>query len=186
MAATATGSVSISMVGNLTNTLTDQTAVPATIGNDVKKTFSTSGTAADQFNRGWKRHDWTLADTASVNFDMYDLGTIDIGAGNGEDPLGLNQANTELVAMMIESQADSVGSLFIGGEGSAAAWQSMFHVSGSLSDTAGLKLLPGATFCIVAPKQPAYVIVDASNHLLKFAAAGGAVDFNANFFFRGA
>lgn len=185
MPATATGSVSASIAGTLTNALTDGTTVPAKIGNDVTQQFAT-GTGANQFNRGWKKHDWSLADAATVNLDLYDLGALDIGAGPGEDPLGLTQANTELVGMMIQSQSDSVGSLMIGGEGSTACWQSLFHVSGTLSDTAGLKLLPGATLLLVAPKSPAYAIADSSNHLLKFAASGGLVDFNADFFFRGA
>jgi hypothetical protein len=185
MAASATGSARLSITGNLVNTLTDSTIVPATIGNDRNLDF-TSGTGANAFNRGWKKHEWALADAATVNLDLYDLGSLDIGAGVGEDPLGLTQANTELVGMMIDSEITSVGSVMIGGEGSAAAWQSLFHVSGTLNDTAGLKLLPGAVLVLIAPLASAYAIADTSNHLLKFAAAGGAVEFNADFFLRGA
>lgn len=185
MGASATGSFRLSATGNLVSTLTDLTVVPATIGNDRNLDFAT-GTGANQFNRGWRKHSWALADTASFSLDLYDLGTIDIGAGAGEDPLGLTQANTELVGMFISSQTTSVGSVLIGGEGSTAAWQSWIAVSGTLSDTAQVKLLPGAVLILVAPLASAYAIADTTNHLLKFLASGGAVTFDVDLFLRGA
>jgi hypothetical protein len=185
MAASATGSARLSITGNLANTLIDATVVPATIGNERNLTFE-SGTGANQFNRGWKKHSWALADTASFSLDLFDLGSADIGAGAGEDPLGLTQANTELVGMFINSAITSVGSILIGGEGSTAAWQSMLAVSGTLSDTAQIKLLPGAVFIIMAPLASAYAIADSTNHLLKFLASGGAVNFDVDLFLRGA
>lgn len=185
MAASATGSVRLAITGNLANTLTDLTVVPATIGGERNLDF-TSGTGANQFNRGWKKHSWALTDTSSFNLDLYDLGSADIGAGAGEDPLGLTQANTELVGMYVSSATTSVGSILIGGEGSTAAWNSMLAVSGTASDTAQIKLLPGAVLVVVAPLASAYAIADTSNHLLKFLASGGAVTFDVDLFLRGA
>lgn len=186
MPASATGSLVVTMSGSLQNTLTDLSVTSVTIGNDVRLSFTASGTGLNQFNRGWKKHSWALADTNTVTLDLYDLGSTDIGAGAGEDPLGLNQANTEVVGLMVQSLDTSVGSVMIGGEGSTAAWQSCFHVSGTLSDTAGLKLLPGAVFLLAGHLASCYAIADTTNHLLKFAAAGGAVTFHVDMFLRGA
>lgn len=148
--------------------------------------FST-GTGANQADRVWCDTARLLSSGASENVDLYDLAAFDIGAGAGKDALGQAMTNAELVALLIANKSTSAGNLLIGGEGSAAAFQSIFHVSGTASDTAGFgPLKPGGCFFAVCPPDPAWAITDAANHLLKIAASGGDVSYDIGFLARSA
>lgn len=146
-----------------------------------------SGTGANQADRVWTDTARLLSSGTSENLDLYDLAAFDIGGGAGKDALGQAMTNAELVALLIANKTTSVGNLLIGGEGSGASFQSIFHVSGTASDTAGFgPLKPGGCFFICCPPDPAWTITDAANHLLKIAASGGDVSYDVAFLARSA
>lgn len=150
-------------------------------------TALSNGTGANQFDRCWYAEDRVLNSGTSENLDLYDLASFDIGAGAGKDALGLAMTNAELVGMAIVNSVDSAGDLYVGGEGSGASFQSVFHVSGTASDTAGFgPIKPGGFMSFFSPGNPAYVIADSTNHLLKFAAPSGNVTYSCIFFARSA
>lgn len=151
------------------------------------ETTLATGTSVNQFDRCWYAKSRIINSGASENLDLYDLASFDIGGGAGKDAAGIAMTNAELVGLAVWNKAASTGNLLIGGEGSGAAFQSFFHVSGTASDTAGFgPLQPGGLFFIFSPKDPAWAIADSSNHLLKFAASGGNVTYDCIFFARSA
>lgn len=182
--------------------ITLSAVVKATIKNDINsdgsapfvnnftfapETTLANGTNANQFDRCWYDDSRTINSGASENLDLYDLASFDIGAGAGKDALGQSMSNAELVGLGVWNLAASTGDLYIGGEGSGAAFQSFFHVSASASDTAGFgPLKPGGLFLVFSPPDPAWAIADTTNHLLKFAASGGNVTYAVIFFARSA
>jgi hypothetical protein len=133
----------------------------------------TDGTGANQANRLWHVESRSLGDTATENLDLYDLGTFDCGAGAGLDPLGLSWSAEEVVALQVSNSSTSTGSLLVGGEGSAAAWSAPFNND----DDAKILLPPGASVQLLLAAATAYDITDATNHLLKFEATGGALTY---------
>lgn len=162
---------------------------PASVKNSfafTPETTFTTGTGANQFDRPWFAEGRTINSGNSEDLDLYDLASFDIGAGAGVDALGQAMTNAELVALAIWNRASSVGTLFIGAKNTTAAFQSLFHVNGMLDDTAGTLIAPGGMVAWVNPQNPAYVITDATNHLLKLAASGGNVTYDCLFFARSA
>lgn len=155
-----------------------QTASVAQGATAAPSTTLASGTSSYQADRVWGDASRSLSSGGSENIDMYDLASIDIDAGAGKDGLGQTYTIAEVTGIMIVSESTSSGTLYVGGEGSAAAWQSMFHVSGSLSDTAGVVIGPGGFLLNFNPADPAFAVADSSNHLLKIAASGGAVTYS--------
>lgn len=150
----------------------DTLTASVTQGFDASpSTALTNGTGANQFDVIWSDQSRTLNASATETIDVYDLGSIDIGAGAGLDALGQAVANAEIVGLVVSVDASSSGTLLIGGEGSGAAWNSPFNGS----DTAVLGPI-GANGCVLIlnPVDPAFAVADTTNHLLKFAEAGGA------------
>jgi hypothetical protein len=83
------------------NTLTDSsvTSIGHPSLNYTKKL--TSGIGSMQANRSWQSLDRALANGASEDIDLYDFGSIDIGAGAGLDGLGQSMALLEIAAIAI-------------------------------------------------------------------------------------
>lgn len=163
------------------NPLTGAVATPT--ANMVAEIVATllNGTSADQANQPWASFSRTVTAGTPLDLDLYDLGSVNIGAGAGKDPLGQSFTNAELVAMFIKNDDASTTNLLVGNEGSAAAWNSLFT-----SDTSYITLFPGGGILLFAPTNPAYAIADASNHLLRFAAASGTVTYHVMLVFRNA
>jgi hypothetical protein len=179
MAASATGDIKITLTGSLVNTLTDGQTVTTTVGAAISKPL-TSGTGANNFNRAWQSKGRTLS-SASEDIDLYDLGALDVGAGAGEDALGLPLAATAVVCICIENRAASAVPLLVGGKAAATAWNSMFNGD----DNAKLSLPVNSGFCFWAIGASALAVADVSNHLLKIEASGGAAIYDIYVFFRG-
>jgi hypothetical protein len=180
--------VSARIAATLANTI-DNAVQSATCSQGFSLTPVTTlanGTSANQCDRVWSSTARALTSGGSENIDMYDLAAFDIGGGAGKDATGQSFTNVECVALLIRNNTTSAGTLIVGGEGSAAAWQSPFMVSGSLSDTAQVTVGIGGWFLLFAPADPAYPIADTSNHLLKIAASGGAATYDAAILFRSA
>ncbi len=133
-----------------------------------------TGTSANQADRFWQDEGRTITSGNNEDIDLYDFGTLDIGAGAGLSPLGQAQTWAELVAILVRNTAASAGDLHVGGNGTAAAFNSFFNAD----DSAVVVVNPGGMFMLFAPDDPAYAITDTSNHLLRMAASGGNVTYD--------
>lgn len=134
-----------------------------------------TGTSANQADRVWSDAGRTLNSGSNETIDMYDLGSLDIGGGAGKDALGQAFALAEVVAILIVNRKASVGNLTIGGDGTTAAWNSAFGGSDTAVSPA---IPPGGWWMLFVPSDPALVVTDVTNHLLKLAASGGNVTYD--------
>lgn len=178
--------VAATLTFNVNNTVNSDSDTVSVLQGQALSTTFTSGTTDTKFDRGWESLARTLSTGVGEAFDLYDLGSIDIGAGAGLDATGQAFTNAELVAIQIAVDPTSTGSLYVGGEGTTAAFQSMFAVSGALSDTAQIVIPIGGRMLIWTTADPAWVITDTSNHLLDCTAVGGSVTYDIAFAFRSA
>lgn len=168
------GSIKGTLSAVLKNVLTDSSENTFNVSGEKSITL-TNGTTTNKADRGLQSKSRVLAAAASEVLDLYDLASLDLGAGAGQDPLGLGVQNVELVGLMVENVGDSGndGDLIVGGEGSAAAWSDFIQ-----SDTGTLRIPPIGFMLIGCGRDPAWLIADVSNHLLKFAASGDSVKYN--------
>ena len=146
----------------------------ASLGKASTQAIIQSGTGAGQANRFWSDRGRTLESAATETLDLYDFAGIDVGAGAAKDALGQDMVLADIVAIIVEVTAASAGTLLVGGDGTAAAWNSPFNGD----DAAVMPVFPGGLILLYAPTDPAYAVADASNHLLKFTASGGAVEYD--------
>lgn len=164
MADTLTATIKASMSGSFINTLSNSGGSVSALVELILTLSTTDGTTTGKADKIWASKARSLSGATSENIDVYDFGVIDIGTGAGEDALGNSQTLTEIVAMLIENKSTSTGNLTIGGEGSAAAWQTPFGAS----DTATFgPFPPGGFMLFAAGADPAFAVADSSNHLLK-------------------
>lgn len=130
----------------------------------------TSGTTGGKIDRVLVSEGRALSGASSETIDLYDLGSLNIGAGAGLDALGQAWVGAEIVGLFIRNN-DTADSLVIGNDGTSAAWNSLFGGD----DEAAITLLPGAMILLIASGDPAYAVADSTNHLLKIAAPGSAI-----------
>ncbi len=167
MADSLSGRVSIGLSAVLQNVLTNSLGT-AVASMDFSNTLSiTDGTTSDKADKVWASTGRTLSGAADETIDVYDFGSLDIGAGAGKDPLSGALALAEIVALVIYNRPTSTGTLTIGADGTTAAWNSIFNGD----DEAALTLKPGGVFAITCPPDPAYAVADTTNHLLKLASS---------------
>jgi len=166
-------SISVSVKGILESLLSDSLSEVTTEAAGFLRTALTSGTTAGKVDRIWAHLGRDIVSAASETIDVYDFGSLNIGGGAGKDALGQSLALAEVVAILIVNSEESDGILNVGGDGTTAAWNSPFGGS----DTAYTPVMPGGAWLIFSPTDPAYVVADTSNHLLKLAASGGDVTY---------
>lgn len=154
----------------------------ACVQGDTFQLSLTTGTGADQADRAWEDQNRSLASGATEDLDLYDLGSIDIGGGAGNDALGQAFTNAELVAILVRNRSTSAGTLNVGGKSAVTAFNSVF---GS-DDEAILSLPPGGIILLACPDDTAWAIADTSNHLLQMEASGGDVTYDVAALFRSA
>ena len=168
------------------NNAIDGSARPAATRKHGKtykpNTTLANGAGANQADRVWEDTARDLTSGNSENIDLYDFGTLDIGAGAGLDALGQSLALAEIVEILVYNSHDSDGDLVIGAEGSGAAW-SAYNGSDSVQITT---LSPGAWWHHFDPTDGALPVADSTNHLLKMAASGGDVEYNIHILGRSA
>lgn len=181
MTATLAGDMHYGFSGSYGNTLTDGSIMSGNVGEKRKKSL-TNGTTADKANRYVQSIGRALADGISETIDLYDLASLDLGTGAGEDQLGLPLAAAELVGIMIAVTSSGAGVALIGGEGTTAAFNSIFNGS----DTALVVVAAGGHFQMYNPNDPAYAITDTANHLLKIEADAGNITYDIFLIFRDA
>lgn len=130
----------------------------------------TAGTTANKADRFFVDTDRVLAEDADDALDLYDLAGFD----RATDLVGNAVTFAEIVGLMVRNKSTSAGTLVLGGEGSAAAWNSLF----SASDTYTMDIKPGGFVLVAAPGDPAYAVADTSNHLLNVNASGGGITYD--------
>lgn len=180
MADTLESTVAARVTALFTNTLAaDGQSVSSTVraALNMEPIFRFSdGTTENHADKIIKIPGRTVASGGSENIDMYDLAAFDVGSGPGRDNLGQTVALAEVCALVIYNRSSSTGSITIGGEGSGAAWNSPF--GGSDTATNG-PIPPDGLWMIVTRDDPAFAVADSTNHLLKIAASGGSVSYDA-------
>ncbi|HBH54951.1 MAG TPA: hypothetical protein DDY91_23970 [Planctomycetaceae bacterium] len=137
--------------------------------------FSASGTGSGQADRFWQSTGRTLSSAATEDLDVYDLGSLDIsGAGAGRDALGQLWTVAEIAGLLVFNRSTSAGNLLVGNNNTTAAWNSILNAS----DTAAITLPPSGILLLASTNDPAWAVADATNHLLRFTASGGAVTYD--------
>ena len=135
------------------------------MGGDVGDVFRnafTDGTTIGKADKCWASVGRTLSGTTPEDIDVYDFGSLDIGAGAGKDPLGQSLTLAEITTIIVYNYATSTGNLKVGGKGTAVAWQSPF-----VADDDAQVLVPvDGIFALSTAANPAYAVADSSNHLL--------------------
>lgn len=167
----------IDIAGTLTNDLSEDGEAGGAVSLGIEYAFLqafTDGDGSGEADAYWASKGRELASGADETIDLYDFAALDIGAGAGLDPVGQAITLAGVVGFIIYNRPDSVGTLTVGAEGSAAAWNSPFAGE---DDEAGLVVPPGAIRAFADPIT-ALAVADSSNHLLKIAAAGGAVKYD--------
>ena len=167
MARAATARTEVSVSGTLTNS---STGAADKFSLAVVEAFS-NGVGANMIQRHWEDQR-TLTTGATEDIDVYDFGTLDIGAGAGLDALGQSMALTGIKAILVRNLSTSTGDLEVGNKAATTAWQSMFVGSGD-ADAACVVLAPGASFLYVDPSAAGLAVADTTNHLLTMTDTGG-------------
>lgn len=180
MARQLSAHASFKLSGTLFNTQTASTesgATPSHEFNFSKGLSFLNGTGASQAQRFWGSKVRSLTSGNDEDIDVYDLASVDIGAGAGVDPLGQSVTMSGIKALYVENIAGSAGTLLIGGEGSTAAWNSIFNGD----DNAVISLPPGGVLLIAVPTAAGYAVADTANHLLTLTASGGDLTYSIAF-----
>jgi|TARA_R110000787_G_scaffold49997_1_gene119505 hypothetical protein len=168
MARSLKGLVEVKVSGKLTN---DSSGAEDSFGEAIVNSFS-SGTAANKAQRFWEDQRALTASQAE-DIDVFDFGSIDIGAGAGLDTLGQALALTGIKALLVQNLSTSAGAVHVGNKNATTAWNSMFNAD----DTGQITLAPGASFLYVDPSAAGLAVADTSNHLLTFTDAGSGCTY---------
>lgn len=166
----ATGEVKLVLSATPQNTLDDGEVVSASAGATIISGRLTSGVSEDQFNRVWQDQSRSLAASATEDIDFYDLGSNDIGADAGNDMLGLAISFEEIVCVVIK-QVSGAGRLEINptDPSNKLAWMPTLTVAN------GGALRNDSVFMMHRPGEDGLDVTDASSHMVRFGANGGAV-----------
>lgn len=118
-------------------------------------------------------HDLTVA-SGNLDIDLYDLGTLDIGAGPGRDNLGQTWAQSKVHSFYLSNLSASAGTLRVDQAGlGSTAWSSV------LGSNAVVDLSPGS--CLAFDLGEAGVdIADVTNHVVRLSAQTDDVMLNLN------
>lgn len=176
----ASGALQLQFLGSILNVISsaeDDTA-EAQWGEAITAIQLTTGVEDGQINRAIGKRSNTLASGGILTIDVYDFAGIDAGGGLGRDKIGQEMALDEIVGLLVVLKAGSAGGLAIGAEGSGAAWNSMFNGRDDASVLIrATSTIPGI-FLAFNPNTLGWTVADVVNHLLKFEAVGGDVDFS--------
>lgn len=164
----------VKSTGSITNTLTDSTVASSAISKTIAQTF-TNGVSVNQADRAWQMLNASLGSGANIVIDLYDNGTLNLGAGAGLDALGQSMAIFEIVAIVIknENSATQAGYLEIEPD-ATAGWTPI----GTHTVATGGALLGGGFLVKGQPATDAFAVTDASSHRIKLTANGAAVSYS--------
>ncbi len=118
--------------------------------------------------------DHPIAAAGLLDLDLYDLGTLDIGAGAGRDNLGLQWSQSKVHSLFVRNVVTSAGNLVIDQAAlGSTAW------SGGLGSNASIVLQPGACLALDFGLLGADV-TDVTNHMLRLSAPSDDLIFDLN------
>jgi len=109
----------------------------------------------------------TITSGTSLTIDLYDLGTLDVGAGAGDDNLGETHANSFINSILIQSDSTSTGTLRIN-QTVTNGWTGLTGGSTSVD-------LPANGFFAISYGSDGEAVADASNNIVQIDAVGGNV-----------
>lgn len=180
----ATITARLSFGGSISNTLTGASAgVGGTsLSGRTNSGKLASGSEAQESNRAFDES-IDIASGATVDIDLYDFASRDVGAGAGNDKLGLALVMEEIVGIEIRHNGrttpngtlttDNAGSLELqpSSPANALTWFPAQTVAN------GGALRAGGRFFRYEPDADALEVTDASSHVVRFGANGGDVNF---------
>lgn len=128
------------------------------------------------FDRSFALEDYSLTvASGNLDIDLYDLGSIDLGAGAGEDALGLTHANAKIHLVAIQNkEITGGGTLRIDG-GVTGHWTGILPASATLD-------IPQGGFLVVQFGDAGSTVTDATNHMLRLSAQTTDCEINFVFF----
>mgnify|MGYP003109223031 CR=1 FL=1 len=137
-------------------------------GVTINKSFSEdnkNATPAIVPDRVFSIDKQAISSGASLAIDLYDLASLDIGAGAGDDNLGETHANSFINSILIQSDSTSAGTLRIN-QTVSNAWTGLTGGSTSID-------LPAGGFFSVSYGSDGKAVTDASSHMLQLDAVSG-------------
>ena len=128
------------------------------------------------FDRSFALEDYSLTvASGNLDIDLYDLGSIDLGAGAGEDALGLTHANAKLHLLAIQNkEITGGGTLRIDG-GVTGHWTGFLPASATLD-------IPQGGFLVLQFGDTGSTITDTTSHMLRLSAQTTDCEINFVFF----
>jgi len=135
----------------------------------IELDFKTSGSYF--FDSLFSAESKDLTSASSVDIDIYDLGTYDLGNGAGYDNLGFTHANATIHFMFIRNLSTSTGNLVV--DPSVANGWTAWLPSGTHT------LAPGAMIFGYWPAG--LTVTDASSHIVRITASGGDITYDFQF-----
>lgn len=128
------------------------------------------------FDRSFALEDYSLTvASGNLDIDLYDLGSIDVGAGAGDDALGLTHANAKIHLLAIQNkEVTGGGTLRIDG-GVTGHWTGILPASATLD-------IPQGGFLVVQFGDTGSTVTDATNHMLRLSAQTTDCEMNFVFF----
>ena len=128
------------------------------------------------FDRSFALEDYSLTvASGNLDIDLYDLGSIDLGAGAGEDALGLTHANAKIHLLAIQNkEITGGGTLRIDG-GVTGHWTGILPASATLD-------IPQGGFLVVQFGDTGSTVTDTTNHILRLSAQTTDCEINFVFF----
>ena len=149
------------------NDTVEGAGVIARPGKAISQVFA-NGTGEGQADRQFQDLTRSLSSATSVNHDLFDLASFDLTT----DALRNAVTFAEITGLYIENLPTSSGNLEVGGLVASTAWVSL------LKDNTDILILPTDSFlCVGCRADPAWAVTDVTNHLLKFNAPSGAVNY---------
>jgi len=175
----ASGEVRLVVNPTITNRMTDEQVATATGGGTLLSGRMTNGVSEEQFSRAWEEKSRALGSGVSEDIDLFDLGSIDIGAGAGADMLGQALTFMEIVTLVIQ-QTGGTGRLQINATdpSNKLAWMPTLTVANGGAGRPPTENGRYWTFMLHNPATDAFPVTDASSHMVKFGASGGTVEYD--------
>lgn len=128
-----------------------------------------NGAEVDQSNRAIRRT-WTISSGNSEDIDVFDFGSVDIGAGTGNDALGQSWDAEELVLFyLMQTAGDGRCEVNVSSPSNPLPWMPTLTVAN------GAALRNNAGFLFYSRASDAFPVTDASAHTVRLTANGGDV-----------
>lgn len=165
--------VKLSITATARNVLSTDPALQASAAiNFSHNPELSSGVSEDQANRVID-YSATIAASGTLVIDLYDLGTLDMGAGAGLDLLGQAVIIEEIMLIMIKNKSAESGGVLQIAPDASNGWAPI----GSHTVANGGALQPDGLLLKMQTDTVGFDVADASSHRIILTATGGDVDF---------